>query len=95
MPDNERQPLLATSNEESQKSRGISPLPKTQFAVLMLMRLTEPIAMTCIFPFINQMIAHLKIAQPKDVGYSAGLVESMFAASQFLSVLQWGRASDR
>jgi len=41
------------------------------------------------------MVEDLKIADAKNVGYYSGLIESAFAFTQFLTILQWGRASDR
>lgn len=32
---------------------------------------------------------------PSEVGYQAGLIESLFTMTQFCTILQWGRLSDR
>jgi MFS family permease len=32
---------------------------------------------------------------PAKVGYRAGLIEALFTFSQFMTILQWGRLSDR
>lgn len=42
------------------------------------------------------MIEHLGIAKdPSDVTYYAGIIESLFAFTTFITVLAWGRLSDR
>lgn len=44
-----------------------------------------------IFPFVNQMIEVLGVVDdPKQVGFYAGLVESIFAFAQLLTVFYWG-----
>ncbi|MCO5559244.1 hypothetical protein L7F22_012839 [Adiantum nelumboides] len=60
------------------------------------MRLAEPVAFTLCFPFIGDMLWDLKATTDRgQVGMYAGIVESAFAAVQTLTVLQWGRASDK
>ena len=49
---------------------------------------------TVIFPFINQAIADTGV-DPSQVGFRAGFIESLFTFVQFLTILQWGRLSDR
>lgn len=42
------------------------------------------------------MIADLGIAKdPADVTYYAGIIESLFAFTTFITVLAWGRLSDK
>jgi MFS family permease len=49
-----------------------------------------------IFPFINEMIlATGMVEDPKEVGYYSGVIEGLFAMSQFCTVYWWGRLSDR
>ncbi|SNX86022.1 uncharacterized protein MEPE_04731 [Melanopsichium pennsylvanicum] len=74
-----------------------TPLPKKQLFVLCLMRLTEPVSFTVIFPFVNAMLRHnLDPSIPSSqLGYYAGLVESSFAFVQFLTIFFWARLSDR
>ncbi|KAI8461182.1 major facilitator superfamily domain-containing protein, partial [Phakopsora pachyrhizi] len=73
-----------------------TPLPIRQIALLCIMRLTEPISFTLIFPFINQMLEDLKLSDdPKQIGYYAGLIESLFSVAQICTALFWGRLSDK
>lgn len=74
-----------------------TPLPRRQLFVLCLMRLTEPISFTVIFPFVTPMLrSNLPDSVPSSqLGYYAGLVESAFAFVQFLTIFFWARLSDR
>lgn len=78
-------------------ARKATPLPHKQLFVLCLMRMTEPISFTVIFPFVNAMLrANLPSSVPSSqLGYYAGIVESAFAFVQFLTIFWWARLSDR
>ncbi|KAH7884816.1 MFS general substrate transporter [Phlebopus sp. FC_14] len=73
-----------------------TPLPKMQITTLLLTCLIEPLSSHCIFPFINQLVSELDITGGDDrkIGYYAGLIESIFFATQTLTILQWSRVSD-
>lgn len=94
----EAQPLLAHSRGESHASaRSVeqTPLPMIQLLVLCVMRLSEPMVFTSILPFIAQMLHENMPQVPKrELGYYAGLIESVFALVQVGCVFFWGRASD-
>jgi MFS family permease len=76
-------------------NRAPTPLPKMQIFVLCVMRLSEPIAFLCILPFIPKMLRENMPDVPRSqIGYWAGLIESVFAIVQFATVFLWGRASD-
>ncbi|GFZ46805.1 hypothetical protein JCM24511_04025 [Saitozyma sp. JCM 24511] len=86
----ETQPLLASSKPK------VTPLPKTQLALLFFIRATDPICYNVIFPFINQMLLDVGgVDDPTVVGYRAGLVESLFSLAQLLTIFHWGALSDR
>jgi len=58
------------------------------------MRLVDPIAFTQIFPYINEMMAHLHVTNdPSLVGFYSGLAESAFSVSSLFSIYQWARLS--
>ena len=44
----------ATTSEESDKVT-ITPLPKLQIGILLLVLLAEPMCSQCIYPFVNQV----------------------------------------
>ncbi|MBW0508959.1 hypothetical protein O181_048674 [Austropuccinia psidii MF-1] len=94
------QPDLNTVDNQisvpNQSQRAQTPLPIKQLSILCLMRLTEPISFTVIFPFINQLIEELNVGKDRtQVGSYAGLIESLFAMSQLCTVLFWGSLSDK
>jgi hypothetical protein len=65
---------------------------KAQLVCLCLIRLVDPIAFTQIFPYINEMMAHLHLTNdPSRVGFYSGLAESAFSVfvpfSRFISGL--------
>ncbi|KAF5314228.1 hypothetical protein D9758_018295 [Tetrapyrgos nigripes] len=73
----------------------VTPLPRFQVFILMMMRMTEPISYMVIFPFVNQMMEEVAHIPKEKIGYYAGLIESAFAIVQFLFVYCWGALSDR
>ncbi|KAK4685574.1 hypothetical protein P7C73_g4573, partial [Tremellales sp. Uapishka_1] len=80
----------------SKRRYGQTPLPLTQIAIIMAIRLAEPVHYTVIFPFINQMVEELKVTDnPDRIGFYSGLVESIFSLVQFLTVYHWAKVSDR
>ncbi|PPQ80156.1 hypothetical protein CVT25_001449 [Psilocybe cyanescens] len=92
---NEETPLLETRTTSSNNAR--TPLPKSQIAIVLLLQICEPITSQSIYPYINALISELDITggDERKVGYYAGLIESLFFATEALTVLQWSRASDR
>ncbi|KAI0714269.1 MFS general substrate transporter [Cerioporus squamosus] len=87
--------LLASPERKTLKAP--TPLPTLQIFVLLLMQLAEPITSNCIYPFINQLVSELDITggDEKKVGYYAGLIESLFFATEAMFIMQWARLSDR
>ena len=74
---NESTRLLPGDDEETISSRTPpvpTPLPKAQLGALIAVRIVDPIAYQQIFPYINQLLADLRIAEPERVGFYSGLV---------------------
>ncbi|KIK82134.1 hypothetical protein PAXRUDRAFT_832390 [Paxillus rubicundulus Ve08.2h10] len=90
----EEMPLLSDSLDVSKRP---TPLPKIQIAILLLTCVIEPIAAQSILPYINELVSELDIigGDTRKVGYYAGLIESLFFATEALTVLHWSRMSDR
>ncbi|KIJ62892.1 hypothetical protein HYDPIDRAFT_176319 [Hydnomerulius pinastri MD-312] len=84
----------STPTAPSKKPR--TPLPKLQLFVVLYVQLAEPITCTVIYPFVNQLVREIGITggDERKTGYYAGLIESLFYATEAVTVLQWGRASD-
>lgn len=98
--EDESSPLLAHAAPDSLESlpakiQSVStPLPKAQLLCLSVIRLVDPIAFTQIFPYINEMMAHLHLTNdPLRVGFYSGLAESAFSVSSLFSIYQWARLS--
>ncbi|CCM04325.1 uncharacterized protein FIBRA_06496 [Fibroporia radiculosa] len=88
--------LLSGSKTTRKEARPITPLPKLQIGILLLLQLAEPISSQCIYPFINQLVSELDITggDERKVGYYAGLIESVFFLTEAMFVMQWSRISD-
>ena len=71
------------------------PMPRAQVALLCYARLVEPIAFFSIFPYISEMTKANGRLADEDVGFYAGLIESLFSLTQMMVMVLWGRASDR
>lgn len=57
-------------------------------------RISEPIALTSVFPYLPEMIESFNI--PKDaVSKWAGITSAVFSLSQAVTAIAWGQASDR
>ncbi|KAH9917008.1 MFS general substrate transporter [Fomitopsis serialis] len=80
----------------AKEPKPMTPLPKLQIGILLLVQLAEPITSQCIYPFINQLVSELDITggDERKVGYYAGLIESVFFLTEAMFVLQWSRISD-
>ncbi|KAF9479984.1 major facilitator superfamily transporter [Pholiota conissans] len=91
--DDERTPLLERQSIKQSKT----PLDKLQLGIILLGTICEPICSQSIYPFINELVSKLDIVGGDEtkVGYYAGLIESLFFATEALTVFQWSRLSDR
>jgi len=74
----ERCPLLGVPNAEAQIAgkQKPTPLPKGQLAALCTVRIADPIAFTQVFPYINEFMndLHLADGDPSKIGFYSGLV---------------------
>ncbi|KAF7972101.1 hypothetical protein HWV62_18922 [Athelia sp. TMB] len=95
----ETTPLLL-SREPTEDPKAVkadaTPVPKMQLGVITGIRLVEPIAYTQIFPYINEFMHDLKVTNdPKRIGFYSGLVQSMFALFELISIYNMAKFSDR
>ncbi|KAL1728370.1 major facilitator superfamily domain-containing protein [Schizophyllum commune] len=81
---------------ESTQEQKRTPLPIRQLVIVYLIQASEPLTGMVIYPFIAQLVFETGITHgnEKSIGYYAGIVESMFFFSEFMTCLQWGRLSD-
>lgn len=74
----------------------IAGFPLHQMAVVALIRFSEPLAFTSLFPYLYFMIRDFKIAPTEqEISKYSGYLASSFAFCQFLFAVQWGTLSDR
>lgn len=70
--------------------------PLWQMAVVSIMRFSEPLAFTSLFPYLYFMIRDFQIAPTEaDISKYSGYMASSFAFCQFLFAMHWGKTSDR
>ncbi|PSR72937.1 hypothetical protein PHLCEN_2v11174 [Hermanssonia centrifuga] len=88
----EEAPLLP----EQQQKKKPTPLPWAQFAILLVLQLAEPLTNQVIYPFAPQLIRDVGITHGDEtrVGYYVGVMQSIFFATQAMTVLHWSRLSD-
>ena len=70
-------------------------MPKLELIILCFARMYEPLAFFSIFPLVNQMIYDTHQVKAADVGFYAGLIESLFSVVQMFFLIPFGRLSDR
>lgn len=70
--------------------------PYWQMAVVSVMRFSEPLAFTSLFPYLYFMIRDFGIAKTEaDISKYSGYMASSFAFCQFLFAIQWGKTSNK
>ncbi|KAM9897142.1 hypothetical protein OXX79_007054, partial [Metschnikowia pulcherrima] len=70
--------------------------PLWQMVVVSMIRFSEPISFTSLFPYIYFMIRDFQITKDaSQISRYTGLLAASFAFSQFLCCIHWGRLSDR
>ncbi len=76
------------------KSRKQPKLPVQQLSILAICRISEPIALSSVFPYLPQMIESFGVPK-NDVARWAGITSAVFSLSQAATGIAWGRASDQ
>ncbi|EJC99925.1 MFS general substrate transporter [Fomitiporia mediterranea MF3/22] len=73
-----------------------TPIPWGQFSITLVLQLAEPMSSQVIYPFVPQLIRETGVTggDDKKVGYYVGIMQSIFFATQALTVLHWSRISD-
>ncbi|RCK58219.1 hypothetical protein Cantr_06831 [Candida viswanathii] len=70
--------------------------PIRQMLVVCIIRFSEPLAFTSIFPYIYFMIRDFKVAPTEqEISKYSGYIASSFAFCQFLFAVRWGTLLDR
>lgn len=69
--------------------------PFRQMVIVCLIRFSEPIAFTSLFPYVYFMIRDFNIVDdPTEISKYTGYMGASFAFAQFLCCIHWGRLSD-
>lgn len=68
--------------------------PFGQMAIISVVRLSEPIAFTSLFPYVYFMLIRFGIAEEETWRYSSYYASS-FALCQVIFAVHWGRAADK
>ncbi|KAA1478516.1 MFS general substrate transporter [Dentipellis sp. KUC8613] len=90
----EETPLLESEHEHHSKKP--SNVPWSQITILLVLQLAEPLTSQVIYPFAPEFVRNVGITPGDEtrVGYYVGLMQSIFFATQALTVLHWSRISD-
>ncbi|CAK3791141.1 MFS general substrate transporter [Lecanosticta acicola] len=80
---------------EAEAGEEEKPMPYVQILLLCYASLSEPVAYFSIFPFINEMISRTGDIPEENVGFWAGIIESLFSLVQMLLMIFYGRLADR
>ncbi|EJD50550.1 MFS general substrate transporter [Auricularia subglabra TFB-10046 SS5] len=93
--DVERAPLLENRDASEPELKRKAPVPWAALSALWLVNTIPGLAFEIIYPFINEMIVEIGVTDdPERVGYYSGIVESLFACVQVLTVMPCSYASD-
>ncbi|THH06664.1 hypothetical protein EW145_g3938 [Phellinidium pouzarii] len=100
-PADEETPLLRPSDDNSHDHKKLqateeTPIPWAQFSLVLFLQLAEPLTSQVIYPFVPQLIREIGITHGDEtkVGYYVGMMQSIFFATQALTVFHWSRISD-
>ncbi|KIM84184.1 hypothetical protein PILCRDRAFT_401840 [Piloderma croceum F 1598] len=93
---------MSTADEETpllrpeQTKKQPTPLPWGQFSIILFLQLAEPLTSQVIYPFAPALIRDLGVTNGDEakVGYYVGMMQSLFFATQAMTVLHWSRLSD-
>lgn len=99
---NNSSPTTSEQNESTPKRQQytireqLSEFPFWQMSVVMLVRFSEPVSFTSLFPYVYFMVKHLRPDKPESsIARYAGYISGSFALCQALTGVHWGRYSDK
>ncbi|KAF8507371.1 MFS general substrate transporter [Hysterangium stoloniferum] len=73
-----------------------TPLPWKSLSVILMLVVVQPVGFEIVFPFVNQMILEIGVVtDPERVGFYSGLIESIFSAMSFITIMPAGYLADR
>ncbi|KZP18280.1 MFS general substrate transporter [Athelia psychrophila] len=99
-----REPTIRSSEDleasavstATDKTANLTRLPDPQIFVLSCVKIAEPLLTSQLFPYINEFVRYLHVANDaKQVGFYSGLLESTFAIFQLMTIPGLAWLSDR
>ncbi|KAK5117938.1 hypothetical protein LTR62_003982 [Meristemomyces frigidus] len=87
--------MVLTQPKTTRQPRDPNKFPTGQLALLALVRVAEPIALTSIFPYAWQLVLDFHVGARTNASFFAGLLISAFALAEALTGMYWGGLSDK
>ncbi|KAH8732214.1 MFS multidrug transporter-like protein [Phaeosphaeriaceae sp. PMI808] len=69
--------------------------PTAQLALLALVRVAEPIALTSILPYAWKLVSNFQVSSESNAPFYAGCLVAAFSLAEAASGMYWGGVSDR
>ncbi|KAJ2596046.1 hypothetical protein EV177_008014 [Coemansia sp. RSA 1804] len=92
----DRSSSSSSNNKASDGNIKETPLPWGMLLVIMSIRLSEPVNVTLFLTFAYKMVEGYGVANnPQDVAFYTGLLLTSGTFCQALTIMHWGRLSDR
>ncbi|TKA72580.1 hypothetical protein B0A55_07224 [Friedmanniomyces simplex] len=86
---------MVLTQPKTTATRDPNKFPAAQLALLALVRVAEPIALTSIFPYAWQLVLDFNVGDRANASFYAGILISAFALAESLTGMYWGGLSDR
>ncbi|KAH7926468.1 MFS general substrate transporter [Leucogyrophana mollusca] len=82
--------------EDVEKGTEKTSLPWRQLFIIFFLQISEPLTSQLILPFAPQLIMDIGVTQGNEarVGYYVGMLNSLFFATEALTIFHWSRVSD-
>ncbi|KAK3672952.1 hypothetical protein LTR78_007062 [Recurvomyces mirabilis] len=87
--------MVLTQPKTPRQPRDPNKFPTAQLALLALVRVAEPVALTSIFPYAWQLVLDFHVGDRANASFYAGLLISAFALAESFTGMYWGGLSDK
>lgn len=84
-----------SDNPTIRRERDPNEFPTGQLFLLALIRVSEPIALTSIFPYAWQLVLDFHVGDRANASFYAGILISAFNLAEAVSGVYWGGVSDK
>ncbi|CAK1360670.1 putative membrane protein [Cercospora beticola] len=86
---------MVLTHTRTASPRDPNKFPTTQLFLLALVRLSEPIAITSIFPWAWKLVLHFNVGDKSNASFYAGILISAMSLTETLFCYFWGGMSDK